>query len=134
MKPPFIMKYFTDTNAKAATKITDPEKLIASMPTKELESQTVAFEEMTANLKGEGSFVALAISAVTDSKESAEEAGKREFQLKDYLIRELSTTTSDQLKNQKFVDSFLKKAQDHLNQQLEEGKILKLYLTKKVVQ
>lgn len=106
--------------------------MIAEIPAKKLGEQTVEYEELTANLKD--AFIMITLNAVTDDKKSAEEAKEREFQVRNYLIKELSEVTSEQMADSAYVDSFIKKLESYMNKQMEEGVILKLYVTNKLVQ
>lgn len=112
----------------------DPaSSMVAKIPAKKLAEQTVNYAEFTTNLKEEGSYIIFGMSAVTDSEDSAEEAQKREFQLKNYLINEFSEATAEQISDSKFVEELIKRATTYMNQEMNEGVILEMYITKKLV-
>lgn len=106
--------------------------LVSKIPTKKLGEQTVKYEELTANLKD--SYIVLSLSAVTDDKKSAEEAKQREFQMRNYLIKELSEVTSQQMSDSAFTNGLIKNLKSHMNQQMDEGIIYEIYITNKLVQ
>jgi len=112
----------------------DPaSSLVAKIPAKKLSEQTVNYQEFTTNLKEQGSYIIFGVSAVTDSKKSAEEAQKREFQLKNFLINELSEVTAEQASDSKIVQELIIRATAHMNQEMNEGVILEMYITNKLI-
>jgi flagellar basal body-associated protein FliL len=106
--------------------------MVAQIPTKKLADQTVKYEQLTTNLKD--SYIGLTLNAVADNKGGAEEAKQRDFQLNDYLIKELSKVTSEQMSDPAFSKSFMEKLKSYMNQQMTEGKILEIYVTNKIIQ
>ncbi|GAB3067297.1 flagellar basal body-associated protein FliL [Virgibacillus ainsalahensis] len=87
--------------------------------------------EITTDLE-DGSFVRVQFQILTDSDKAKEEIGKREFQLKNILIKELATTTEEDFK------SGLSELEDtirtRLNELMVEGKITDVYTIHKILQ
>lgn len=94
---------------------------------------SVDVPEITTNLKN-NNFIKIALKIETDSKKAKKELEKRDFQVKDAVIDELSETASEDLDSkegkQKFLNN-LKKTVDHY---MQNGKIVKIYITSYVVQ
>src|SRR5699024_7302201 len=60
--------------------------------------QSYETEEITTDLE-DGSFVRIQFKILTDSKSAQEEISKRDFQLKNLLIKELATMTEEDFKS-----------------------------------
>ncbi|WP_430785919.1 flagellar basal body-associated protein FliL [Virgibacillus flavescens] len=87
--------------------------------------------EITTDLK-DGSFVKIQFQIVTNSEEAKEEIEKREFQLKNILIKELSVMSAEDFK------SGLGKLEDvvqlRLNEVMTDGTITDVYTISKILQ
>ncbi|GGB30356.1 flagellar basal body-associated protein FliL [Virgibacillus dakarensis] len=87
--------------------------------------------DMTTDLQ-DGSFVRIQFQIVTDSKNAKEEVEKREFQLKNMLIKELANMDEEAFK------SGLSDLEDHVKQKLNEvmteGKVTDVYTISKILQ
>lgn len=87
--------------------------------------------EVTTDLN-DGSFVRIQFQIVTDGKKAKEEVEKREFQLKNILIKELAKMKTEDFK------SGLSNLEDmvklKLNEVMINGKITKVYTISKILQ
>ncbi|KGP73995.1 flagellar basal body-associated protein FliL [Pontibacillus yanchengensis] len=88
-------------------------------------------EELTTDLKNDR-FVRIQFRIVTTGKDAKEELQKRDFQLKNILIKELSKMEENEFKSGVAnLESMLKL---RLNELLAEGKVTDVYTIKKVLQ
>ncbi|WP_047984875.1 flagellar basal body-associated protein FliL [Ornithinibacillus californiensis] len=87
--------------------------------------------EITTDLS-DGSFVRIQFQIVTDSKDAKEEIAKREFQVRNILIKELATMDEESFK------SGLSNVEDiltvELNKVMTEGLIQDVYTINKILQ
>ncbi len=99
----------------------------------EIIESSVDMEEITTNLAGRN-FVRLSLKIQTDSKKAAEELTKRDFQVKNLVIQEISEMTAKDFEGkvgkQQFEDSI--KAQ--LNELMQDGEIQKVYIVSYIIQ
>lgn len=87
--------------------------------------------EVTTDLE-DGSFVRIEFEIITDGKKSLKEVDKREFQIKNLLIKELSVMSeSDFNAGLSDLESDMK---DNLNELMEDGEITDVYTVSKVLQ
>lgn len=87
--------------------------------------------EITTDLS-DGSFVRIQFQIITDSKDAKEEIEKREFQVRNILIKELATKDEDAFKSGlSDVEDILKV---ELNKVMTEGSIEDVYTINKILQ
>ncbi|WP_010093416.1 flagellar basal body-associated protein FliL [Ornithinibacillus scapharcae] len=87
--------------------------------------------EITTDLS-DGSFVRIQFQIITDSKDAKEEIEKREFQVRNILIKELATKDEDSFKSGlSDVEDILKV---ELNKVMTEGSIEDVYTINKILQ
>lgn len=94
---------------------------------------SVDVEEITTNLKG-SNFVKIALKVQTDSKEAAEELTKRDFQMKDILIEELSELSAEDLEGKKGKEVLQNTLKSKFNELMQEGQIQRVYITSCIIQ
>lgn len=87
--------------------------------------------EITTDLE-DGSFVRIQFQIVTDSDKAKKEAEKREFQLKNILIKELATMEKAKFKSG--LSDLEAAVQLKLNEVMEKGKITEVYTVNKIIQ
>ncbi|ASN07384.1 flagellar basal body-associated protein FliL [Virgibacillus necropolis] len=87
--------------------------------------------EITTDLE-DGSFVRIQFQVVTDSKDAKEEIAKREFQLKNILIKELSKMHAEDFKSG--LGNLEDVVQLKLNELMIDGKITDVYTISKILQ
>ncbi|MED4476371.1 MULTISPECIES: flagellar basal body-associated FliL family protein [Bacillaceae] len=87
--------------------------------------------EITTDLS-DGSFVRVQFQIVTNNKDAKEEIEKRDFQLKNILIKELATKTEKDFKsNLTDIELQLK---TKLNEVMTEGEVIDVYTINKILQ
>ncbi|WP_404452627.1 flagellar basal body-associated protein FliL [Virgibacillus necropolis] len=87
--------------------------------------------EITTDLQ-DGSFVRIQFQIVTDSDDAKEEIAKREFQLKNILIKELSVMKAEDFKSG--LGNLEDVIQLKLNELMTNGKITDVYTISKILQ
>jgi len=87
--------------------------------------------EITTDLQ-DGSFVKIQFNVVTDSKKAQEEITKREFQIKNLLIKELAAMDKKDFKEG--IGDLEKKLQEKMNEVMTEGEVTDVYTIDKILQ
>lgn len=99
----------------------------------EIIEASVDVPEITTNLS-DGSFVKLTLKIQTNSKKAAEELTKRNFQINNILIEELSEMTEEDLEGKQgklLLQSTLK---SKLNELMQVGEVQEVYITSYIIQ
>lgn len=97
----------------------------------ELREYSIETDEITTDLKDDR-FVRIQFRIVTESKDAKEELEKRDFQLKNILIKELSPMDEKEFKTG--VENLEAMIKTRLNELMTEGKVTEVYTIKKVLQ
>lgn len=87
--------------------------------------------EITTDLE-DGSYVKVQFQVVTDSKKAREEIEKRDFQIKNILIKELAVMTEEDFKSR--LTELEATVKDKLNEIMTEGEIIDVYTIDKILQ
>ncbi|MEC5422685.1 flagellar basal body-associated protein FliL [Virgibacillus sp. C22-A2] len=87
--------------------------------------------EITTDLN-DGSFVRIQFQILTDGKGAQTEISKRDFQLRNILIKELATMNEDDFKSG--LTDLEKIVQTKLNEVMTDGKITDVYTISKILQ
>lgn len=87
--------------------------------------------EMTTDLE-DGSFVRIQFQIVTDGKKTKKELEKREFQLKNILIKKLATMDKEDFKSG--LSGLEDKIKSELNEVMTEGDVTEVYTINKILQ
>ncbi|UOQ93227.1 flagellar basal body-associated protein FliL [Halobacillus shinanisalinarum] len=97
----------------------------------EIREASLLTEEITTDLK-DGHFVRISFRIVTDSKSALEELEKRDFQMKNILIKELAAMEGEAF--QGGLSELEKVIKLKLNELMNEGQITEVYTVDKVLQ
>lgn len=89
--------------------------------------------EITTNLASEN-IVRLSFKLETDSKKAKEELEKREFQIRDIIISELSNISAAELDGKDGMNAFKETVKKRANELMQKGKIQKVYTTSYIIQ
>lgn len=89
--------------------------------------------EITTNLASDN-IVRLSFKLETDSKKAKEELEKREFQVRDIMISELSNISAEQLDGKDGMNAFKETVKQRANELMQNGKIQKVYTTSYIIQ
>lgn len=110
-------------------------KTEAAEPTaEELEKLMVETEEIITNLADQSSFVKIKFKIQADSKDAKHELDKRLFQVNNLIIYEISNMKTEDLSGQKGLISLENKLKEEINKVMQEGKVVRVYTTQKVIQ
>ncbi len=99
----------------------------------EIIKTSVNVPEITTNLAN-GDFIRMTLTIQTDSKKAKTELEKRDFQVKNLLITELSELKSDMLRSKVGKEQFQESMKTKLNEIMQEGKIVQVYITSSILQ
>ncbi|MGR9050146.1 flagellar basal body-associated protein FliL [Halobacillus faecis] len=97
----------------------------------EIREASFLTEEITTDLQN-GDYVRISFRVVTDSKESMEELKKRDFQMQNILLKELSAMDSETF--QSGLSDLEAKVKLKLNEFMSEGEVTDVYTVNKVLQ
>lgn len=97
----------------------------------EIREASLTTEEITTDLKS-GDFLRISFRIVTNSNEALEELEKRDFQMKNILIKELASMEGEDF--QTGLDNVETDLKLKLNEFMSEGQITDVYTVKKVLQ
>lgn len=87
--------------------------------------------EVTTDLE-DGSFVRIQFQIITDGKDASNEISKRDFQLKNILIKELAKMDEEDFKSG--LTNLEKVIQEKLNELMTEGTVTDVYTISKILQ
>ncbi|WP_026692482.1 flagellar basal body-associated protein FliL [Peribacillus kribbensis] len=116
-----VMKFTGNDKAHAQPNIDQIVKASSDIP------------EITTNLAS-GDFIRIAFTIQTDSKDAKEELDKRNFQVKNIIITQLSEMKADDLKGKNGKEKLEELLKSQINQVMQDGKIVKVYITSSILQ
>jgi flagellar FliL protein len=99
----------------------------------EIIDNSVDIEEITTNLVGK-QFIRISLKIQTDNKKAASELAKRDFQVKNILIQELSEMTPQDLEGKAGKQALEDSIKSHLNPLMQQGEIQKVYIVSHIIQ
>ncbi|MFZ3587914.1 flagellar basal body-associated protein FliL [Bacillus sp. DJP31] len=99
----------------------------------EIVEYSVDVPEITTNLIS-GDFVRIQFKIQTESIEAKEELEKRDFQVRNILIQELSEMNSEQFQGKEGIANLETILKDQVNELMHEGKVVRVYTTAFVLQ
>lgn len=99
----------------------------------EIIESSVDVEEITTNLAG-NQFIRISLKIQTDNKKAADELSKRDFQVKNTVIQELSEMTAKDLEGKVGKQAFEDAIKSQLDPLMQEGQIEKVYIVSYIIQ
>jgi flagellar FliL protein len=99
----------------------------------EIIAMSVETESITTNLST-GGYVQLSFQLQTDSEEAKEELEKRDFQVKNVILKLFSSLTEDEINSPEETVQFEEQIKNELNKFMQSGHIVKVYTTNKMIQ
>jgi len=99
----------------------------------EIIESSVEIPEITTNLASK-QFIRLSLTIQTDSAEAAIELKKREFQVKNIVIQELSEITPQDLEGKIGKQNFEESLKSLINPLMQEGEIKQVYIVSYIIQ
>lgn len=94
---------------------------------------SVDIDEITTNLSGR-QFIRISLKVQTDNPKAAEELHKREFQVKNIVIQELSEMTPQNLEGKAGKQAFEDLVKGHLNSLMQLGEVERVYIVSYIIQ
>ncbi|PLT31554.1 flagellar basal body-associated protein FliL [Peribacillus deserti] len=114
-------------------KFTGEEEAHAEPSIDEIIESSVDVPEITTNLAS-GDFIRITFTVQTDSKDAKEELEKRNFQVKNIIVTELSDMKAADLKGKTGKTKFEELIKSKINSIMQDGKIIKVYITSSILQ
>ncbi|MER2059331.1 MAG: flagellar basal body-associated protein FliL [Niallia sp.] len=99
----------------------------------EILESSVDVEEITTNLATDN-FIRISFKIQTDSKKAKEELEKRDFQVKNIIIQELSEKTTEDLRGKNGQIKLENDLKDKINELMQEGKVVQVYIVNSLLQ
>lgn len=110
------------------------QQKVSSEPTiDEILEASIDVPEITTNLS-DGSFIRIQLKVQTNSPKAAKELAKRDFQINNIVIEELSELTEDNLKGKEGKILFASTIESKLNELMQEGEVEQVYITSYIIQ
>ncbi len=99
----------------------------------EVLESSVDIPQITTNLAS-NDFVRISFKIQTDSKNAKKELEKRDFQVKDIIIQELSEMKAEDIQGKEGQNKLKEELKEELNEIMQEGKIEQVYITENLLQ
>lgn len=99
----------------------------------EVLEMSVDIKDIVTNLASDG-FIRISFKIQTDSKKAKEELEKRDFQVRNIIIQELSEKKAEELRGKEGKLKLEKDVQEKINSLMQEGKVVKVYITESLLQ
>ncbi len=93
---------------------------------------SVDMGEIATNLL-DNRYVKISFMVETNSKDAKEEVEKRKFQVQNIIITELSDMKSPQLEGKEGKQSFEEAVKSRINEIMQEGEVVKVYITSYII-
>lgn len=94
---------------------------------------SVDIDEITTNLAS-NDFIRISFKIQTDNKKAKRELEKRDFQVKNAIIEELSEMKSEELDGRSGKHKLEDTIKTKINELMENGEIVKVYITSHIIQ
>lgn len=94
---------------------------------------SVDIPQITTNLASDD-LIRISFKVQTDNKKAKEELEKRDFQVKNIIIEELSEKNADELQGKEGKQSLQDDLKTKINSLMQEGKVEKVYITESLLQ
>jgi flagellar FliL protein len=95
--------------------------------------QVVPVKEITTNLLDTG-YIRISFTIETDSKKAKEELNKRDFQVQNIIIEELSEMKSTDFRGKKGIVTLESNTMNQVNKLMQEGRVTQVYITSFILQ
>ena len=109
------------------------EDAVAEPTIEEIIEHSVDIPEITTNLVGK-QFIRISLKIQTDNKKAADELAKRDFQVNNIVIQELSEMTPQELEGKAGKQALEDSIKSHLNPLMQNGEIEKVYIVSHIIQ
>ncbi|WP_066327242.1 flagellar basal body-associated protein FliL [Anoxybacteroides amylolyticum] len=99
----------------------------------EIVASSVDVPEITTNL-ADGSFIKISFKIQMNSEDGKAEAEKRDFQIKDIIIEQLSMMKPADFNGEQGKTSLKNRLKEKINQIMQDGKVEQVYITSFILQ
>ncbi|EIJ81492.1 flagellar basal body-associated protein FliL [Bacillus methanolicus PB1] len=99
----------------------------------EVLEMSVDVKDIVTNLASDD-FIRISFKIQTDSKKAKEELEKRDFQVRNIIIQELSEKKTEELRGKEGKLKLEEDIQEKINSLMQEGKVVKVYITESLLQ
>jgi len=99
----------------------------------EIVASSVDVPEITTNL-ADGSFIKISFKIQMDSEDAKAEAEKRDFQIKDIIIEQLSLMKPADFNGEQGKTNLKNRLKEKINQIMQDGKVEHVYITSFILQ
>ncbi|MDP4157358.1 MAG: flagellar basal body-associated protein FliL [Bacillota bacterium] len=99
----------------------------------EVINNSVDITDLTTNL-ATNNYVKMSFKIQTDSKNAKNELTKRDFQIKNIMIEELSDTKDEDLQGKAGKVKLEETLKERINQIMQDGKVVQVYITASLLQ
>jgi flagellar protein FliL len=117
----------------ALYEFTKKEEIPKGLSADEIVANSVETELMTTNLST-GGFIQLRFRIQTSSEEASEELSKRDFQVRNIVLRLAASMTDVEAKSPDGIEKFEEEMKNEINKLLQNGSVVEVYTTDKIVQ
>lgn len=94
---------------------------------------SVDIQQITTNLKNDN-FIRVSFKIQTDGKKAKKELEKREFQVKNIIIQELSEMNPEDIQGREGQTQLQEMLKNKINEYMQTGKIVQVYITESLLQ
>ncbi|MDP1417973.1 flagellar basal body-associated protein FliL [Peribacillus simplex] len=115
------------------TNLSDPTSAEDKPSIDEIVKSSVEIPEITTNLAS-NDYIKISFMVQTENKKAKEELEKRNFQVKNIIITELSEMKAEELTGKKGKEKLQEALKTRMNELMEEGKVEKVYITSSILQ
>jgi flagellar FliL protein len=113
--------------------LTKKEETPKELSADEILASSVETELITTNLKS-GGYIQLRFRIQTSSEEAREELSKRDFQVRNIVLKLAASMTDVEAKSPDTMEKFEEEMKNELNNLLQSGTVVRVYTTDKIVQ
>lgn len=122
--------YFVEnTSSTAEADEAEAEVLSAE----EMAENSWELEELTTNL-ADDHFIKASFKIQLDSTKGKEELEKRDYQVKNAIIMDLSSRSAESLQTTEGLKEMEQALQETINKEMTKGKVVKVYITQRLIQ
>lgn len=94
---------------------------------------SVDVKDIVTNLASDD-FIRISFKMQTDSKDAKEELEKRDFQVRNIIIQELSEKKAEDLRGKEGKQKLEEDLKEKINSLMQEGKVVRVYITESLLQ
>jgi flagellar FliL protein len=125
----FVLYHYVLSDSQTAMKEEKPRKLTID----EILERTVETKEIKTNL-ADDNYIFIKFALQLDNVDAKEELEKRRIQLDSIIISILASTNSEDIEGEEGLKSLETKLLNRVNEIMDKGKVVRVYITDKILQ